>query len=113
MGDSMASWPGVTESRGEASAGRRSPTVQTGRDTWFSRPGAREHFRARTLGRTAIVLPPRDPRWRRIAPDFETALGLVRAGVPFHTVAARRYDRTGLPRAMQRALRDGATIFFP
>ena len=81
--------------------------------TWFTGPAAVERFRRRTLGRATVVLPPRDRGWRAIAPAFDAALDLARAGVPFQTVAARRYDRSGDPRALPRALREGRTIFFP
>jgi hypothetical protein len=60
-----------------------------------------------------VVLPPRGSAWRTIAPHFDAVLDLARAGVPFQTVAGRRYDRTGDARVLPRALREGQTIFFP
>lgn len=82
-------------------------------DTWLAGPSAIERFRRRTLGQRTVVLPPRDPGWRRIAPDFDAVLDLARAGVPFQTVAARRYDRRADPSVLRRAVREGRTIFFP
>ena len=38
---------------------------------------------------------------------------MAAAGVPFQIAAERRYDRTGDPRRLRRALADGATIFLP
>ena len=81
--------------------------------TWFRGPAAVERFRRLTLGRQTAVLSPRGSGWPAIAPDFDAALDLARAGVPFQTVAGRRYDRSGHPRVLPRALREGRTIFFP
>jgi mannose-6-phosphate isomerase-like protein (cupin superfamily) len=59
------------------------------------------------------VLRPRDRRWRAVAPNFASSVDLARAGVPFQTAIDRRYDRSGRPRVLDRALREGRTIFFP
>jgi cupin superfamily protein len=72
-----------------------------------------ERFRAQVLRRAPAVLAPHDRRWRAIGPGFDAALGLARAGVPFQIAADRRYDRSGDPRALPRALAEGRTIFFP
>jgi hypothetical protein len=81
--------------------------------TWFSGPGAIARFRDARLGRAPGVLRPRDAAWRRLAPDFDTVIAMASAGVPFQIAAERRYDRTGDPRRLRRALADGATIFLP
>lgn len=81
--------------------------------TWFAGDRARARFRARHLGRSPVVLPPRDGAWRRIAPDFGTAIAMARAGVPFQIAAERRYDRSGDPRRLRAALASGATIYLP
>jgi hypothetical protein len=75
--------------------------------------GAIERFRGRTLGRTAAVLRPRSRDWRTVGPGFDTALELARAGVPFQIATERRYDRSGDPRRLARALGEGSTIFCP
>jgi hypothetical protein len=80
---------------------------------WFADPADLARFRARRLGRGVAVLPPRTDAWRDTAPDFEGALALAGAGVPFQIAAGRRYDRSGDPRVLPRALADGRTIFFP
>lgn len=59
------------------------------------------------------MLPPLDRDWRRLVPDWSGVLGLTRAGVPFHLVADRRYDRSGDPRRVARALASGATLYLP
>jgi hypothetical protein len=59
------------------------------------------------------MLRARDPAWRRIAPDFATAVAMAQAGAPFQIVADRRYDRSGDPRKLCAALRVGATVFLP
>ena len=81
--------------------------------TWFGGPAAIARFRHTRLGRAPDVLRPRDTAWRRIAPDFDTVIAMAAAGVPFQIAAERRYDRTGDPRHLRRALADGATIFLP
>jgi mannose-6-phosphate isomerase-like protein (cupin superfamily) len=80
---------------------------------WFPGPAAVERFRRRLLGRAPVVLRARETSWRTIAPDFDAALALGRAGVPFQTVIDRRYDRSGHPRGLARAIRAGGTIYFP
>lgn len=59
------------------------------------------------------MLAPRDRQWRRIAPSWTDCLRLARAGLPFHVVANRRYDRSGNARTLGRALDSGATIYLP
>jgi JmjC domain len=81
--------------------------------TWFAGPAALERFRRRHLGRNAVVLPPRDGRWRTIAPDFATAVGMAEAGAPFQIAVERRYDRAADPRRVRGALATGATVFLP
>jgi hypothetical protein len=81
--------------------------------SWFAGFPAVERFRHRSLGRAAVVLPPRDRAWAAIVPDFDAALGLARLGVPFQRAADRRYDRTSALRTLPRALREGWTVFFP
>jgi hypothetical protein len=60
-----------------------------------------------------VVLPARTRDWAALAPGFEAAVRLASAGVPFQTVAERRYDRSGTPRRLPRALAEGATVFLP
>jgi hypothetical protein len=81
--------------------------------TWFAGPAALARFRRRRLGRTPVVLPPRDDAWRAIAPDFATAVRMARAGAPFQIAAGRHYDRSGDPRRLGAALAAGATVFLP
>lgn len=81
--------------------------------TWFAGPAALESFRRRWLGRTPVVLRPRDHAWRSIAPDFATAVAMAEMGAPFQIVAKRRYDRSGDPRRLAEALAAGATVFLP
>jgi hypothetical protein len=81
--------------------------------TWFSGPAALARFRRRRLGRTPVVLRPRDDAWRTIGPGFATVVTMVKAGVPFQVAAERRYDRSGDPRRLGRALAAGATVFLP
>jgi JmjC domain len=81
--------------------------------TWFSGPRALARFRDTRLGRAPIVLRARDAAWRAIAPDFDTVIAMAASGVPFQIAAERRYDRSGDPRSLRRALDEGATIFFP
>ena len=38
---------------------------------------------------------------------------MAAGGVPFQIAAERRYDRSGDPRPLRRALDEGATVFFP
>ena len=81
--------------------------------TWFGGPRAVARFRDTRLGRAPVVLRPRDTAWRTIAPDFATVIAMAAGGVPFQIAAERRYDRSGDPRHLRRALADGATIFLP
>jgi hypothetical protein len=81
--------------------------------TWFSGPHAIDRFRKTRLGRSPTVLRPRDAAWRAIAPDFDTVIAMAAGGVPFQIAAERRYDRSGDPRSLRRALDEGATVFFP
>ena len=81
--------------------------------TWFEGPAVIRAFRRRHLGRTVSLLPPRDRRWRGIAPDFASAVAMAEAGAPFQIVADRRYDRSGDSRRLAGALAAGATVFLP
>lgn len=65
------------------------------------------------LGRRAAILPARDPAWRAIGPRFARAVALARGGVPFQIALERRYDRSGDPRRLARALARGATVYLP
>ena len=56
---------------------------------------------------------PRDVQWRRLAPGWTGALALARAGLPFHLVSDRRYDRSGDRRRLRPALDTGATAYLP
>src|SRR5262249_54743424 len=40
-------------------------------------------------------------------------LAMLATGIPFQIASDRRYDRSGDPRRLPRALREGATIFMP
>jgi hypothetical protein len=81
--------------------------------SWFPGPASLEAFRRRTLGRRAVVRMPRDGAWRTIAPHFAGAVALARAGAPFQIALERRYDRSGDPRRLRAALRNGATVYLP
>src|SRR3990172_4119456 len=82
-------------------------------DTWFAGEAALLRSRGRRLGRAPVVLRPRDPAWRRIAPGFAACAAMAASGLPFQIVADRRYDRAGDPRRLRRALGAGATVFLP
>src|SRR5205823_8305391 len=56
------------------SSGSRSPLT-----TWFATPAALACFRRARLGRTPVVLPPRDRAWRAVAPDFAGAVAMARS----------------------------------
>jgi cupin superfamily protein len=88
--------------------GMRSPLA-----TWFAGPAALARFRRARLGRTPVVLRPRDATWRALAPGFDEAIAMATGGLPFQIAEARRYDRRGDPRRLAPALRRGATIFVP
>ena len=81
--------------------------------TWFAGPRALARFRRDVLGRRIAVLRPRDGAWRALAPPFSGAVALARAGAPFQIALERRYDRSGAPRRLDRALRRGATVLLP
>jgi hypothetical protein len=81
--------------------------------TWFAGPAALDRFRRRRLGRTPVVLRPRDGAWRAIAPAFATAVTMAETGAPFQIAAERRYDRSGDLRRLHPALAAGATVFLP
>src|SRR5215470_6468107 len=78
--------------------------------TWFS---AAAVFRRRALGRTPVVLSPRDRTWRAIAPDFSTCVEMANGGLPFQIAAQRRVDRSGNPRRLAAALAAGQTVYLP
>jgi mannose-6-phosphate isomerase-like protein (cupin superfamily) len=80
---------------------------------WFEGRAAVRRFRRRVLGRRVALLRPRDDGWRRLAPGFARAVALARAGVPFHIVLERRYDRSGDRRRLSPALAHGATVYLP
>jgi mannose-6-phosphate isomerase-like protein (cupin superfamily) len=80
--------------------------------TWFPDAAVVGRFRRR-LGRAVAVLPPRDGGWRAVAPGFRQWRRLMGSGLPFQIAAERRYDRSGDPRRLARALTDGATVFLP
>jgi len=90
------------------SSGSRSPLT-----TWFATPAALASFRRARLGRTPVVLPPRDRAWRAVAPDFAGAVAMAGSGLPFQIADERRYDRSADPRRLRAALRTGATVFLP
>ena len=81
--------------------------------TWFTGPSALADFRRHRLSRRPCVLRPRDGAWRRIVPDFPTAVAMAEAGLPFQIAAERHYDRSGDPRRLRAALTAGATVFLP
>src|SRR5438046_2945627 len=90
-----------------------SPRLRSPLASWFAGPAARRRFRQRVLGRRVALLSARDDAWRALAPGFAGAVALARAGVPFQTALERRYDRTGDPRRLARALERGATVYLP
>ena len=81
--------------------------------SWFAGPAAEARFRRRWLGRTPVILPPRDRAWRTLVPPYPECLGLARSGSPFQIAVDRRYDRSGDPRRLRPALARGETVFFP
>lgn len=87
--------------------------VRTPLASWFAGPASLEAFRRRALGRRAVVRSPRDTAWRAMAPDFAGAVALARSGAPFQIALERRYDRSGDPRRLRAALRQGATVYLP
>ena len=78
--------------------------------SWFRAPAA---FRRRALGRTPVVLPPRDRTWRAVAPDFSTCVEMAGSGLPFQIAANRRVDQSGNPRRLAAALAAGQTVYVP
>ena len=100
--------------RGRA-ASRRLPRAvpDTPLAAWFESDAALRGFGRDVLGRRPAVLRPRNRSWRSTAPGFGEALAMARGGLPFQIAASRRYDRSGDPRRLARAVRAGATIFMP
>jgi hypothetical protein len=80
---------------------------------WFESDAALRNFRRRVLGRRPAVLRPRNRSWQSIVPAFDEMLATARSGLAFQIAAARRYDRSGDPRRLARAVRSGATVFMP
>jgi mannose-6-phosphate isomerase-like protein (cupin superfamily) len=80
---------------------------------WFAGPDALARFRRRVLGSRLALRLPHDDAWRALAPRFAGAVALARAGVPFQIALERRYDRSGDPRRLARALEHGATVYLP
>src|SRR5215470_9654077 len=78
--------------------------------SWFR---AAAVFRRRALGRTPVVLVPRDRTWRALAPDFVTCVRMAAAGLPFQIAVERRVDRSGDPRRLAAALAAGRTVYLP
>ncbi len=89
-----------------------SRTIRSPLATWMPGEATLARLRRR-LGGAPLVLAPRDGQWRRLVPGWADCLTLARAGVPFHVVAERRYDRSGNPRRLRRALARGATVYLP
>jgi mannose-6-phosphate isomerase-like protein (cupin superfamily) len=81
--------------------------------SWFSDDRAPAAFRHRALGRTPVVLPPRDRAWRAIAPDFAACVRMAGSGLPFQIAAERQVDRSGDPRRLAAALAAGQTAYLP
>jgi hypothetical protein len=92
---------------------KRAPAIVTPLTTWFATDAAVARFRRQHLGRAPVVLTPRDRAWRAIAPGFDDAVAMAAAGLPFQIAADRRYDRSGDPRRLQKAIADGKTLFVP
>src|SRR5262245_8053341 len=78
--------------------------------SWFHAPGT---FRRRALGRTPVVLLPRDRMWRAVAPEFATCVQMAGAGLPFQVAVERHVDRSGNPRRLAAALAAGRTVYLP
>jgi hypothetical protein len=89
-----------------------SPQLLTSLSTWFPDGVALARFR-RGLGRVPLVVAPRDPAWRSLAPGFPASVALATEGLPFQIAADRRYDRVPDRRRLARALAEGATVYFP
>jgi len=92
---------------GASGLARRTPL-----HTWTRSDAGTARLRRR-LGRAPFVLAPCDTEWRRLAPGWDGCLALARAGLPFHIVAGRRYDRAGDRRRLGAALAEGATVYLP
>jgi hypothetical protein len=60
-----------------------------------------------------MALRPHDSAWRTLAPDFDRALGLIDAGVPYQVAAERHHDRRPDRAKVRGALASGATVFLP
>jgi hypothetical protein len=81
--------------------------------SWFPDDGALARFRRRALGRTPLVLPPRDRAWRAITPGFAECVRMAGGGLPFQIAADRHVDRSGDPRRLAVALAAGQTVYLP
>ena len=95
------------------SAARTRARLRSPLASWFTGTAAVRRFRRRVLGRRVALVAPRNEHWRTLAPSFATAVALARRGVPFQIAFERRYDRSGDPRRLARALARGATVFLP
>lgn len=91
----------------------RLPRMVSPLSSWFASPASARRFRRCWLGRAPVVLAPRDRAWRSVAPGLTEWLAIARSGLPFQIAADRRYDRSGDPRRLGRALAAGKTVFFP
>ena len=89
------------------------PAVISPLATWLPDGRAVAGFRRHWLGRRPVILAPRDTGWHDLVPGFEPAIRLLEQGLPFQTVAERRYDRSGDRRRLRRALTRGHTVFVP
>lgn len=89
------------------------PRVVTPLASWFPSDAALARFRRRALGVAPVVLAPRDRAWRSIVPRFAECVAMAAAGLPFQIAADRRYDRSGDPAKLRRALGAGATVYLP
>ena len=56
-------------------------------------------------------LPPRDRAWRAITPGFAECVLMAGSGLPFHVVADRHVDRSGVQRRLAVALAAGQTVY--
>ena len=81
--------------------------------SWFPDDRALAWFRRRALGRTPLILPPRDRAWRAITPGFAECVRMAGSGLPFHVAADRHVDRSGDPRRLAAALAAGQTAYLP
>lgn len=81
--------------------------------TWWPTEAGLTRFRARQLGRHTALLRARDRAWRTLAPDFDRALSLIDAGVPYQVASDRHHDRAPDRARVRDALGAGATVFLP